>query len=236
MWPADASGDKLPPQLGGCRPGLAGGPSIARGACMTKVTDERALWLVRCVVPHEPALRAWLQGRQPPGLEVDDIVQETYARLIAADSVEQVRNIKNYTFQTAYSVIATHLRRAKVVSLQTMSNVEDLEMASPEPQPEQHAIGRDELQRLAEAIAALPGKVRDVFILRRVQGLSQREIAKRTGLAESTVEKHISRGILLMMDSFGRGGKAPPGASTQAGTKAKTEAERSHEQAEQSRD
>lgn len=187
---------------------------------MSRVTDERALWLARHVLPHEPALRAWLHGRQPPGLEVDDIVQETYARLIQTESIEQIRNIRTYTFQTAYSVIASHLRRTKVVSFQTVSDMEALGLSAADPTPEQLTIGRDELQRLAEAIAALPGKVREVFVLRRIEELPQRQVAERLGLSESTVEKHMARGFLLLMDRFGRGGNPPAGASRVAGTEA----------------
>ena len=38
-------------------------------------------------LPHEPALRAWLRRRRLGGLDIDDIIQETYTRLIAAESV-----------------------------------------------------------------------------------------------------------------------------------------------------
>ena len=48
----------------------------------------------------------------------------------------------------------------------------------------------------------LPGRVRDVFTLRRVYGLSQREVAQKLGIAESTVEKHMARGFLLMLEYF----------------------------------
>lgn len=183
---------------------------------MARVSDDRALWLARYVLPHEPALRAWLRGRQPPGLEVDDIVQETYARLIATEAVEAIRNVKAYTFQAARSVIATHLRRAKVVSFQNFSDMDELGATSDLPSPEAHAIGHQELQRLAQAIAGLPGKVRDVFVLRRIEGLSQREVARRLQLAESTVEKHMSRGFLLLADLFGRGGNGQLRASVKA--------------------
>jgi len=50
---------------------------------MTLAAHERAIWLARNALPHEPALRAWLARRPLAGLEVDDIVQETYAILAA---------------------------------------------------------------------------------------------------------------------------------------------------------
>jgi len=183
---------------------------------MARVSDERALWLARHALPHEPALRAWLQHRRLAGLEVDDVVQETYARLISLDSVEHVRNSRNYMFQTAHSVLMTHLRRSKVVSFVTVADVEQLGLAAAEASPERQAADRDELQRLAEAIAGLPARMRDVFVLRRVHGLAQRDVALRLGVSESTVEKHMSRSFHLLMEMFGRCGKPEVDASRSA--------------------
>jgi RNA polymerase sigma-70 factor (ECF subfamily) len=183
---------------------------------MTRVSDERALWLARHALPHEPALRGWLQHRRLAGLEVDDVVQETYARLIALESVEHIRNSRNYMFQAAHSVLMTHLRRSKVVSFVTVADVEQLGLATSEASPENQAADRDELQRLAEAIADLPPRVRDVFVLRRVHGLAQRDVARRLGVSESTVEKHMSRGLHMLMGMFGRCGKPTAGASKAA--------------------
>jgi len=176
---------------------------------MGHVSDERAIWLGRQVLPHEPALRAWLRRKSLGGLDPDDIIQETYARLVAADSVAHIRDSRSYFFQVAGSVVIDHLRRMKVVSISSAPNFDYLETPSDEPSPERQVIDRDELQRLARMIARLPGKVRDVFTLRRIHGLSQREVAQRLGLAESTVEKHMSRGFLLMSDWLGHGGKDP---------------------------
>jgi RNA polymerase sigma factor (sigma-70 family) len=176
---------------------------------MSSVSDERALWLGRNVLPHEPALRAWLRRRSLQGLEIDDIIQETYTRLISADSVQHVQDAKSYAFQTASSVIIDHLRRMKVVSLASVPDLEYLEVVCEDPSPERQVIDRDELHRLAAAIAALPAKVREVFTLRRVHGLSQREVAHKMGIAESTVEKHMSRGFLIMLDLYRHGGNAP---------------------------
>lgn len=170
-------------------------------------SDERAIWLGRHVLPHEPALRAWLRRRRLEGLEIDDVIQETYTRLIAADSVAHIRDAKTYTFQIAGSVVVDHLRRMKVVSIASVSDLDHLDMSSQEPSPERQVMDREELHRLAEVIARLPGRVRDVFTLRRVYGLSQREVAEKLDIAESTVEKHMARGFLLMLAELGHGGK-----------------------------
>lgn len=194
-------------------------PRVGATSPIMRISDERALWLARHVLPHEPALRAWLQNRRLAGLEIDDVVQETYARLISLDSVEGVRNPKTYAFQAAYSVLMTHLRRSRVVSFQTVADIDQLGATAEEPSPEHQVVDRDELQRLSEAIAALPTKVRDVFILRRVEGLSQRDVARRLGIPESTVEKNMSRGFHLLANLFSRGGNSTAGASKAASEK-----------------
>jgi RNA polymerase sigma-70 factor (ECF subfamily) len=180
---------------------------------MSSVYDERSEWLRRQVLPHEQALRAWLRGRSLGGLEVDDVVQETYTRLMTAESVRHIRNARTYAFQTAASVVVDHVRKMKVISIVSVANLDLLEVISDDYSPERVAIDRDELNRLGAAIAAMPDKVRQVFTLRRVQGLSQREVAQKMGISENTVEKHMSRGFLLMLRLFPYGGKAPPTTS-----------------------
>lgn len=175
--------------------------------------DDRALWLARHVLPHEPMLRAWLQRRIVPGIDVDDVVQETYARLSQVESVEEVRDPRSYMFQAAHSIIVSHVRRSRIVSIQAVAHLDALEAPSDEPDPEAQTLARDELNQLALAIKAMPERIRDVFVMRRVHGLSQREVAGRLGLSESTVEKHMSKGFRHLSAMFGRGGKPVARAS-----------------------
>lgn len=171
--------------------------------------DDRALWLARFVLPHEPALRAWLLRRQVAGLEVDDVVQDTYARLSTAANVESVRNPRSYMFRTAYSVIADHLRHNQVVEMHSFAQFESEEFVADEPSPEQIAGDREELIRLGEAIAGLPDGERQVLMLRRIDELPQRAVAERLGISESNVEKRMGRAIRRLADALGRGRKSP---------------------------
>lgn len=176
-------------------------------------STERALWLARCVLPHEVALRAWLHRKPVRGLEIDDIVQETYARLSTLEAVADIRDPKAYLFQTAHSIIVSHVRRSRIVPILAVGHLEAFEMASEEPGPETQTADHQELECLAEAIAALPGKIRDVFTLRRIHNLSQRQVAERLDLSENTVEKHMSKGFSLISALFVRGGNVPSRAS-----------------------
>ena len=177
------------------------------------IPQERSSWLARHVLPHEPALRAWLFLRRIDGLETDDVVQETYAVLAALPAVEHIASPKAYAFQTANSVILRHLRRARIVRIDALGDMDSLTAALDEPSPERHAAGRQDLRRVSELIAALPAKCREAFVLRKVEGLSQRDIAQRMGISESTVEKHIGRALRILMAALKTGGTAVSQAS-----------------------
>ena len=175
---------------------------------------ERAVWLARSVLPHEPALRAWLRHRRHLPIEPDDIIQESYAILAALASVDHILNPKAYLFQTANSLILRDLRRARVVSIRAVDDLDALGAASDEPSPEAQVASRQELEHLSNAIDRLPRQCREAFKLRKIEGYSQREIATRMGVAESTVEKHVAKAVKLLMDAFGRGGKVNARASS----------------------
>lgn len=175
--------------------------------------DVRALWLARHVLPHEPALRTWLARRPLAGLEVDDIVQETYFKLSSVPDVEAIDNVRAYMFRTAHSLIVSHVRRGKIVSISTFANMEDFQVLDEGGTPEEILLARDVLQRLGETVADMPPRVREVFILRRIEGLSQRGVAALLGVSVSTVEKHLAKAMLRLSDAIAHGGKRKSQAS-----------------------
>jgi RNA polymerase sigma-70 factor (ECF subfamily) len=181
---------------------------------MASSFDDRARWLADNILPHEQSLRDWLaRFGSVDQDQVDDLVQETYTVLATRAEVYSIRSPRAYAFQVAKSILLQELRRSRVVAIGSVADLEALGHPTDLPDPEQEAIGRDELARVARAIAAMPGQTRRAFQLRRVEGLSQREIAAELGLSENTVEKHIMRAIRLLMQQFGRGGKAWSDAS-----------------------
>jgi RNA polymerase sigma-70 factor (ECF subfamily) len=164
-------------------------------------------------MPHEPGLRGWLARRGIADHDIDDIVQETYAKLVTLASVEGIRDPRSYTYQVALSVHVTNIRKANVIPLKIIPQADQSNIAALDPSPEQIVGDRGELEQLAQALTKLPDKCRAVFLARRVEGLSHRETAEKFGISEKTVEKHMAKGIRFLMDLFGRGGKPVSGAS-----------------------
>lgn len=164
--------------------------------------NSRAQWIADHVLPHEPGLRSWLKRKLPRTLDVDDVVQEAYAVLAAMKDVSCVGNPRAYLFATAQSVVLQQVRRARIVSFETVAELDRLEIEHDGFDPERHAVAGEELRRIAALIMSLPGKCRQAFVLRKVHGLSQREIAGRMRISENTVEKHIGKGLRLLMEEM----------------------------------
>jgi RNA polymerase sigma-70 factor (ECF subfamily) len=174
---------------------------------------EHVRWFAREILPHEADVRRWLARRVRglPDCHVDEIVQEAYARLWAAGT-ERIVNPRAYFFVTARHVVGEVLRRLRVVSIETIADIESLNIADEDVGLERRLSGREEIERVQHMLAKLPPKCREAFELRKFGELSQKEIAARMQLSESTVEKHLVKALRLLMNEM----KATdgPGAAT----------------------
>ena len=182
---------------------------------MTRLSAERELWLARHILPHEPALRAQLgRWRLPDDLEADDVVQECYSRLAALETVAHVRYPRAYLFAIARTIILSHVRHSRVVSIRAVDDLETYEISADDPSPEEQVSDREQLHLLALAVAKLPEPGRRAFLLRMVDELPYREIGARLGLSDNAVQKSVAKSLKMLADLLGRGGKPVSGAST----------------------
>lgn len=173
-----------------------------KGAPYPPVSDRsRAAWFAEHILPHEPGLRRWLERRcTSVGLEVDDVVQESYALLAARPQLDDIANPRAYLYQTAHSLILRDIRRARIVPILAIEDLGPVEFADGLPTPEDAAEQRDFLDTVDKVIESMPDRTREAYSLRRVHDVPQREIAKRMGITEKAVEKLIARGIRRMSD------------------------------------
>jgi RNA polymerase sigma-70 factor (ECF subfamily) len=127
--------------------------------------------------------------------DIDDVVQETYLRAYSAEQSKSIEQPKAFLFRIARNLALTELtRKSRQITDYLADFDESLVMGSDTLEEEIEA--REHLGLYCEAVAALPEQCRRVYLLRKVHGLSHKEIAKRMGLTVSSVEKHLLKGIL----------------------------------------
>jgi RNA polymerase sigma-70 factor (ECF subfamily) len=181
---------------------------------MTGISDDRALWIARHILPHEPALRAHLaRWRLPEDLDADDVVQEAYSRFAAMDSVEQLRTPRAYLFTVARTIVLMHVRHARVISIRAVDDVDAFAVAADDPSPEAQVSDREQLHLLARAVAELPEPGRRAFLMRVIDELSHREIGAQLGMSDNAVQKSVAKSLVRLMAVLGRGGNDPAAAS-----------------------
>lgn len=166
---------------------------------MTSDRKRIVRWVASEIMPHEASVRAWLRRSRVPSEEIDDLIQEAYCKLVGLECVDQIENPDGYFFQTVRNLLADKIRRAKIVRIETVMEIETLGVCSDEPTPESAAASRRELARVQALIMNLPERCRRVFELRKVEGVSQREIARRLGISESAVENEAVKGMRLII-------------------------------------
>lgn len=140
---------------------------------MPAVSTERARWLAANILPLEPQLRAWLRRATPRGIDVDDIIQEAYAKLAGLPADAQISHPKAYLYQITKRLISDQVRRSAVISIEAVAEVAQLSVLEESFSPERILAGRQELERLYQAIARLPGPCRTVFVMRKFDDMPQ---------------------------------------------------------------
>ena len=159
-------------------------------------------WFVREVLVHEAALVRYLHRVWSIRDEVPDLRQEAYARVFDAARKCRPQFPKSFLFTTARHLMADRARHARVVSIEAAGDLEALNVLVDELSPERRHEGRQELKRLAQAFSLLPPKCREVVWLRRVDDMSQKQVAERLGISEKTVEMHMLKGMRRVADAL----------------------------------
>ena len=152
-------------------------------------------WFTEEVQPHEPALRAYLQARFPTLGDQDDLVQETYTRLLRAQANGGVRYPKAFLFTAARNAAFDLFRRRGARPTEAVTDLVELTVLEEMPGVGEQMDQSYELEVLADAVRALPDRCRQVIMLRYLDGLAYKEIAEQLGISAETVKVHMAKGM-----------------------------------------
>ncbi len=166
---------------------------------MDPAPEQIIQWVGSQILPHEADVRAWLRRARLANEDIEDILQESYCRMASLISVDHIASPRGYFFTVAKNIALARIRRARIVRIESVDEIDRLEIMSDAPSPEQVTAGRAELARVRRLIAMLPARCRRVFELRKIQGLPQKEIAQLMGLSETIVENEAAKGLRLIM-------------------------------------
>ena len=144
------------------------------------------------------SMRALLSGAvagMVPPHEIEDVVQETYVKLCLVKNEEEIQHPRSYLYRMVKNLARDYTKRAEY-RLSDSWDEDDLMTYSQARKDSDEVldqvVSNERFSGFCDAVRLLPLQCRRAFVLKKVYGYSQREIAKELNLAESTVEKHVA--------------------------------------------
>jgi len=135
-----------------------------------------------------------------PPKEIEDIVQETYVRICEISNDETINSPRSFMYRIVKNLALDYVKRAEnrlSISLDDNQNavIQDFFEQAGEDSTFNTVASKEEFELFCKAVRQLPIQCRRVFVMKKVYGYSQKEIAADLNISESTVEKHIAFGI-----------------------------------------
>ena len=144
-------------------------------------------------VDHNRWLRRLLYRRSGCAHTAADLTQDVFLRLLGKASLPPMREPRAYLARIAHGLLVDHsrrqaLERAWFEALAAMPEAET-------PSPEEHLLIIDALTRIDALLDGLKPRVRQVFLLSRLEGKSYPQIAERLAVSLGAVEKDMAQAL-----------------------------------------
>lgn len=161
-------------------------------------------WFTEEILTYQGLHRAYALKLVKNRDEAEDLVQEAYARLFRLENWDRITNPHAFTMRILHNEAMERFRRADVVAIDRGASLNALEPVDDDPRPDAIFFARREYQHVLKMMDSLPERCREVIRLRRIEGLSPKEVAEKMDISVSTVEKHLTKGLRLLFDRLAR--------------------------------
>ncbi len=168
----------------------------ADGDSESESASDRSQFIEQLFQRYKPRLLGYVTNLLRSEADAQDIVQETYIRLLEAKHLDRLESrVRGYMFKIATNLVRDHARRQRVRGEQVP--YESYDLTSDEPQPDRVADWNQGLLIVKQALLDLTPRCRQVFLLHVAEHLSYREIAQRLDISKKTVERDIRLAVEL---------------------------------------
>lgn len=153
--------------------------------------------ILEAYLENEVALKRYLRRFIRSREAADDLAQEAFLRAFAAESERAIEAPRAFLFKVTRNLALNELARQSSMTTEPLGDFEGQEVLEDSSQAAVDDVvdSRERIRLLARAVAALPPQCAKVFILRKMQGMSQKEIAVRLNISVRTVENHVALGL-----------------------------------------
>jgi len=148
---------------------------------------------------HARELRVYVTHQLRCAHTAADVVQDTFVRLAQQPSDAADSNPRAYLYRVAHNLAVDHHRRLERRATESTPHEAMSEIADETPAPERWIDGHRRVAALQRAMIELPVLTQQIFQLNRIEGLTYSEVAKRLGISESSVQKHLARAVQQAM-------------------------------------
>lgn len=144
---------------------------------------------------HQGALRRFISRFVQRTQDIDDVAQEAFMRAFRAEKGKPIEQPKSFLFRIAHNVAITELTKKSHQIIDYIADIDESAVVWLDDSAEEQVMAEEMIGIHCEAVAQLPPQCRRVFLMRKVHGMSHKEISVELGIAISTVEKHMSKAV-----------------------------------------
>lgn len=132
--------------------------------------------------------------------DIEDVVQEAFVRVVNAKQKTEIKHVKSYIYQTVKNLSLKKLDKSEFKLSDSIGDFAEEGIYIDTQTLEEQFESSQRFELFCKAIRVLPVKCQQVYILRKVYGYSQKEIAQRMNISIKTVESHLTKAIVRCTD------------------------------------
>jgi RNA polymerase sigma-70 factor (ECF subfamily) len=160
--------------------------------------DEKCEFIDRLFRRYRRPLRNYLNKLTRSPDETEDVIQETYLRLVRTDKLDRLEaKARNYVFAIATNLVRDRRRYDRAHSRDRHVSIDDTELPCDRPMPEQVVERERLLATIKRCVLGLPPRCQRVFLLHAVERLTFKEIAAALQISSKTAERDFTLALEL---------------------------------------